>query len=77
MKLIGLSLVELLVLTGLSPSKGQARKDIEGRGISINNNPPLPNFDYAIQQSDLQPMGIEKYIRLRKGKKNYAIVVVK
>jgi tyrosyl-tRNA synthetase len=73
-KLIGMPLVELLVLAGLSPSKGQARKDIEGRGISINNNPPLPNFGYIIQAGDLQ---LDKYLRLRKGKKNYVVVTAK
>jgi tyrosyl-tRNA synthetase len=72
--LIGMPLVELLVLAGLSPSKGQARKDIEGRGISINNNPPLPNFGYNIQPSDLQ---LDRFLRLRKGKKNYVVVTAK
>jgi tyrosyl-tRNA synthetase len=33
----GLPLVDLLVLSGLCPSKGQARKDIEGGGIYLNN----------------------------------------
>jgi tyrosyl-tRNA synthetase len=73
-KLIGVPLVELLVLAGLSSSKGQARKEIEGRGISINNNPPLPNFGYNIQASDLL---LDKYLRLRKGKKNYVVVTAK
>ncbi len=73
-KLVGMPLVELLVLADLSSSKGQARKDIEGRGISINNNPPLPNFGYNIQASDLQ---LGKYIRIRKGKKNYVVVTAK
>ena len=73
-KLIGMPLVELLVLAGLSSSKGQARKDIEGRGISINNNPPLPNFGYNIQASDLR---LDKYLRLRKGKKNYVVVTAR
>jgi len=73
-KLVGMPLVELLVLADLSSSKGQARKDVEGRGISINNNPPLPNFDYNIQTSDLQ---LGKYVRIRKGKKNYVVVTAK
>src|SRR5205807_1596322 len=30
-------LIELLVLSGLTPSKGQARKDLEGGGIYANN----------------------------------------
>src|SRR6185369_3545019 len=33
----GSPLVELLALSGLCPSKGQARKDLEGGGIYINN----------------------------------------
>ena len=33
----GTPLVELLVLSGLCPSKGQARKDIEGGGVYVNN----------------------------------------
>ena len=73
-KLIGMPLVELLVIAGLSPSKGQARKDIAGQGISVNNNPPLPNIGYNILASDLQ---LEKYLRLRKGKKNYVVVTAK
>ena len=34
---MGIPLVELLVESGLSPSKGQSRKDLEGGGIYINN----------------------------------------
>jgi len=33
----GTALTELLVHSGLAPSKGQARKDIEGGGIYVNN----------------------------------------
>ncbi|MGZ8921677.1 MAG: tyrosine--tRNA ligase, partial [Limisphaerales bacterium] len=33
----GIALAELLAESGLCPSKGQARKDIEGGGININN----------------------------------------
>ncbi|HXA44694.1 MAG TPA: tyrosine--tRNA ligase, partial [Candidatus Angelobacter sp.] len=33
----GIPLVELLVHAGLATSKGQARKDIEGGGVNINN----------------------------------------
>ena len=33
----GLSLIELLVHASLCPSKGQARKDLEGGGVNINN----------------------------------------
>ena len=73
-KIIGMPLVELLVLAGLSSSKGQARKDIEGQGIGLNKSAGLPNFNYKIQAGDLQ---FEKYLRLRKGKKNYVVVTAK
>jgi len=72
-KLIGMQLVELLVLSGLSSSKGQARKDIDGRGISVNKGTGLTN-DYKIQDGDLQH---GKFLRLRKGKKNYVVVTAK
>ena len=73
-KLVGMPLVELLVLSGLSSSKGQARKDIEGRGISLNKSAGLPNFDYKVQLGDLH---YGKFLRLRKGKKNYVVVTAK
>ena len=69
----GLSLVDLLVHAELSPSKGQARKDISGGGININNiresNPQravtLDNFLFG------------RHLLLRKGRKNYVVVTAK
>jgi tyrosyl-tRNA synthetase len=69
----GLSLVELLVHSGLSSSKGQARKDIEGGGVNINNIRES-NFQRAVTAKDLL---FGKHVLLRKGKKNYAVVTVK
>ncbi|HEY5297258.1 MAG TPA: tyrosine--tRNA ligase [Verrucomicrobiae bacterium] len=69
----GISLVELLVHAGLSPSKGQARKDIEGGGVNINNVREI-NFQRAVSTRDLL---FGKHILLRKGKKNYAVVTAK
>jgi tyrosyl-tRNA synthetase len=69
----GLSLAELLVLSGLCPSKGQARKDIEGGGVYVNNVRE-PNFQRAITTSDLL---FGKHLLLRKGKKNYVVVTTK
>jgi tyrosyl-tRNA synthetase len=66
----GLPLVELLVHAGLCPSKGQARKDVEGGGVNINNvreaNPQRP-----VTGSDLL---FGRHVLLRKGKKNYVVV---
>ena len=69
----GVPLVELLVHTGLCPSKGQARKDIEGGGVNINNVREQ-NFQRTVTSADLL---FDKHILLRKGKKNYVVVTAK
>jgi tyrosyl-tRNA synthetase len=63
-------LLELLVLSGLCPSKGQARKDVEGGGIYLNN----------VRESDAQRVVSSqnllfgKHLLLRKGKRNYVVL---
>ncbi|HMP81250.1 MAG TPA: tyrosine--tRNA ligase [Verrucomicrobiota bacterium] len=69
----GLPLVELLVHAGLCPSKGQARKDIEGGGVNINNVREA-SAARAVTTNDLL---FGKHILLRKGKKNYLVVTAK
>lgn len=68
----GLALVELLVHAGLSQSKGQARKDVEGGGVSVNNIREA-NFQRAVTTNDLL---FGKHLLLRKGKRNYAVVTL-
>jgi len=69
----GLPLLELLVHAGLCPSKGQARKDIEGGGVNVNNVRES-NFQRAVTANDLL---FGKHLLLRKGKKNYVVVTAK
>ena len=69
----GLPLAELLVHAGLSQSKGQARKDVEGGGVNINNVREA-NFQRAVTSADLL---FGKHVLLRKGKKNYVVVTAK
>jgi tyrosyl-tRNA synthetase len=69
----GVPLVELLVQSGLSTSKGQARKDIEGGGAYVNNIRES-NFQRALTTNDLL---FGKHLLLRKGKKNYVVVTPK
>jgi tyrosyl-tRNA synthetase len=69
----GLPFVELLVHSGLCPSKGQARKDVEGGGAYLNNVRE-GNFQRAVTASDLL---FGKYLLLRKGKRNYAVLSAK
>ncbi|GDY22771.1 tyrosine--tRNA ligase 1 [Verrucomicrobiota bacterium] len=68
-----LSLIELLVEAGLCPSKGQARKDLEGGGIYVNNVRET-SLQRTVSPADLL---FGKNLLLRKGKKNYTLVMVK
>lgn len=65
-------LVDLLVHSGLAPSKGQARKDIEGGGIYLNNV-RVGEVSRAVTPGDLL---FGKYLLLRKGKRTYAVLKV-
>jgi tyrosyl-tRNA synthetase len=69
----GIPLVELLVHAGLCSSKGQARKDIEGGGVNINNVREA-SATRAVTTNDLL---FDKHLLLRKGKKNYVVVTAK
>ena len=69
----GMPLVELLIYAGLCPSKGQARKDIEGGGVNINNVREA-GTTRAVTANDLL---FGKHLLLRKGKKNYVVVTAK
>jgi tyrosyl-tRNA synthetase len=67
---LGTTLTELLVDAGLSASKGQARKDIEGGGISLNNQ-RVGEAGKLVALSDLL---FGRYLLLRKGKRTYAVM---
>ena len=69
----GWPLVEGLVHSGLCPSKGQARKDIEGGGVYLNNVRE-GNVNRAVMNADLL---FGKHLLLRKGKRNYVVVIAK
>ena len=69
----GLPLVELLVTGGLCTSKGQARKDIEGGGVYLNNVRES-NFQRALAGNDLL---FGKHLLLRKGKRNYVVLTAR
>jgi tyrosyl-tRNA synthetase len=66
----GLPIVDVLVQSGLSTSKGQARKDIEQGGIYINNVRET-NSQRAVTSNELL---FGKHLLLRKGKRNYVVL---
>jgi tyrosyl-tRNA synthetase len=68
----GFPLLELLVHAGLCPSKGQARKDLEGGGIYVNNLREASLQRHLTHQDFL----FGKHLLLRKGKRNYVVVSV-
>ena len=67
----GLPLVEALMAAGLASSKGQARKDIEGGGVAINNQ-TVPR-EQAQRVLTVEDLLFGRHILLRKGKRNYAL----
>lgn len=68
----GMSVVELFVHSALSPSKGQARKDLEGGGCYINNV-RLVDLDHRVLAANLL---FGRFLLLRKGKRNYTVISV-
>ena len=66
----GASLLDALVHTGLCSSRGQAKKDLEGGGIYLNNI-RVAETGRAVTTSDLL---FGKYLLLRKGKRTYAVL---
>ena len=69
----GKPLVEILMQGGLCPSKGQARKDIEGGGVYLNNVREA-DFQRVVTGKDLL---FGKHLLLRKGRRNYVVVTAK
>ena len=66
----GKPLLELLVHCGLCSSKGQARKDVGAGGIYLANN----RESYIQRMITARDLMFGKYLLLRKGKRNYAIL---
>ncbi len=67
----GASIVDLLVQVEMCPSKGAARRDIEGGGIYCNDV-RVTDPQQKIGEGDFTVDG--KYLLLRKGKKNHLVV---
>ncbi len=63
----------LAVKTGIFPSKGEARKMVQGNGVSLNKD-KIADIDYQVGEKDIVN---GHYILAQKGKKNYFIINVK
>ena len=66
----GLDIVTFLAATQIFPSKGEARKMVQGGGVSINKM-KVETIDYPLHEATLLN---DKYLLIQKGKKNYHLV---
>jgi tyrosyl-tRNA synthetase len=67
----GVDAVGFLADTGIFPSRGEARKTIQGGGVSMNKE-KISDISLTVTHDHLIA---EKYILIQKGKKNYYLVV--
>jgi tyrosyl-tRNA synthetase len=70
-----LSIVDLLVASGLATSKADARRGIQGGGFYLNDQ-PIHATDLQLADDQLQGPPEERFVILRKGKKNYVRLVL-
>ncbi len=68
----GIDVVSFLAETAIFSSKGEAKKLVQGGGVSINRK-KIDNVQFAIDNSSLLH---DKYLLVQKGKKNYYLVTI-
>jgi len=68
----GIDIVSFLADTKIFPSKGEARKMVQGGGVSINKI----KVDAIDQIVNSEKLLNDKYLLVQKGKRNYYLVVV-
>jgi tyrosyl-tRNA synthetase len=70
-----ISLLDLLVKTGLAPSKGEGRRLIQQNGVSLDcgdgSFAPITDITFALRQTDMAG----KNIVIKKGKKVFHKVI--
>jgi len=66
----GIPLLDLLSQTPLFPSKSEARRSVEQKGVYLNND-VMPEMTTLLNESNLAS---ETCMVIRKGKKNYCVV---
>jgi tyrosyl-tRNA synthetase len=67
----GADVVSLLAESGIFPSKGEARKTIQGGGVSINKE-KVGDVNQLVETSTLLH---DRYLLVQKGKKNYYLLI--
>ena len=59
-----ISILDAIILTGIAPSKGQARTLVNQGGITLNEE-KVTNVNYSLSEKDFK----EGYAIIKKGKK--------
>jgi len=67
--------VDLLIASGLASSKADARRGIQGKGFYLNDE-PIETADLQVADDQLRGPSGQRFIILRKGKKNYVRLVL-
>jgi tyrosyl-tRNA synthetase len=62
----GLNILDALVMTGLAPSKGEARRLVTQGGIAVNEQ-KVEAIDYALTSKEF----VDGKVIIKKGKKSY------
>ncbi|WP_397599816.1 tyrosine--tRNA ligase [Silvanigrella sp.] len=70
----GIDILSLIMKCGFSPSRGEARKLVQGNGLNFNGE-KLTDFNYKLSEKDFKTE--QNAIILRKGKKDYHLVKMK
>lgn len=68
----GVGLMDLLVETKAMPSKGEARRRIQGGGVYLNGE-KVSDFEQTVSAADILA---ERFVVLRAGKKSYTLVKI-
>lgn len=69
----GINIVDALMEINLASSKRQAREFISGSAVSVNGE-KVDDLEYIINKNDSY---YQKYVMIRRGKKKYALVVIR
>jgi tyrosyl-tRNA synthetase len=75
MEVLERPILEALLASGLASSKADARRGIEGRGFYLNGQ-AIERVDATLSEDDLHGSADERFVILRKGKKNYVRLVL-
>jgi tyrosyl-tRNA synthetase len=70
--MMGMTVIDLLVDTGIMPSKGEVRRLIQQGGLTVNEE-KVEDLNRAVEEKDF----VDGTMMIRRGKKNYNRIILK